>query len=796
MASIYRDLAAKASVALLPHRRAISTYSGAAPLAQEKNEVNGTINVIGDSLSDAGKKNGKYKKKIFGLIPYRWFLHQSPEDQFTNGRVWTYPLQLRMQHQLQEISTRNPLYNIRSHSMGVNRIGKNVAEGGSTAYNYRRIINFFRRIKGFILSFFLNNIEKQSHDIKKQDQGIKPHDLNLIFAGANDFVTVGYCNEGGVSRAIKGIQTSIDLLTTEQQKTGRSNYSKNAVLFTLPDFSKTPRFQGETEEKKAQAQSMSLKFNDELKDLARSYRYIDFRFCDIYQIESKDKIDAILAKVKQQGIVVVGKGSHRTVYFVEKGELILQPPKDEPVAVKVNLSKEQQKMLGAKLEKRAPRKLNRNEGNRAFLNQWAYEWPSQEEEEKIGLVLIDQPVPFKFYDIYQVEKKEDINFLSEIDEKGIIFVGTGSNRDIYFIENGKFVLQSLNQPLVHPLTLSKNQQKMLEIKPEELDPHKLQRNAENTMFLDEWVCQLASHAKLDMDIKVFDTAAVFNKVNENPEMYGFTSGCAIYYRFNKCESHIKGNAIVLTKTMDNEIEALFFQQGELVTHEGKARKVKLKLSTELRKQLDSNVGNQATGMLELVGLEQKHSTWHTRIIQAAVKGYQDSFGQKIKLADIYTSILLQMKKHLPNQSRIFWDDLHPTATMHFLLELVFGEFFNNHYKLHSPRQWLDDTAIFQRKEDAVELPFKSREAPESLTLGLNNKKAKLATFSQSGIVGASGLVKKNDDGSAARLLSADQGYYCASRLKPYSRYHLLKAATPHTEEKVSDEPKKVVQFNC
>lgn len=677
MAGIFRDLAAKASVPLFPQRQVASTYAAAAPLPQEKTEVNGTINVIGDSLSDAGKKHGKYKQKIFGLIPYRWFLHQSPEDQFTNGRVWTYPLQLRMQHQLQQIATRNPLYNVNSPSFNFNVDGKNMAEGGSTAYNYRRFINFFRRIKGFILSFFLNNIEKQSHDIKKQDKGIKPDDLNLIFAGANDFVTVGYCNEGGVSRAIQGIQTSIDLLTTTQKKTGSSNYSKNVVLFTLPDFSKTPRFQGKTEEQRAQAQSMTLKFNEALKELARSYRYIDFRLSDIYQVESEDKIEAILSKIKRQGIIVVGKGSHRTVYFVEKGQFILQPSKDEPVTVKVKLVKDQQKMLG-------------------------------------------------------------------------------------------------------------------------LQQGKIARNSDNTVFLDEWVCQLASHAKLDTDVKIFDTAAVFNEVDENPEMYGFTSGCAIYYRFNKCEAHIKGNAIVLTKTKDNDIEVLFFQQGELVRDkEGKARKVILKLPAELQKQLDLTVGRQAADMREVVGLEQKHSTWHTRIIQAAVKGYQDSFGLKIKLADIYTSILLQMKKNLPNQSRIFWDDLHPTATMHFLLELVFGEFFNNHYKLHSPRQWLDDTALLQRKENTVELPFKSHEAPDSLTLGAHNKKMKLVTLSQPGVAAASSLVKKNDDGNI-RLLSAHKGYYRATCLKPYSQYHLLKAATPsspHTEEKVSDEPEGV-QFNC
>lgn len=68
MPNIYRHLAAKASVPLfLP--RATSAY--AAPAALKKTEVNGTVNILGDSLSDEGNKNGKYKQKIFGLIPYR-----------------------------------------------------------------------------------------------------------------------------------------------------------------------------------------------------------------------------------------------------------------------------------------------------------------------------------------------------------------------------------------------------------------------------------------------------------------------------------------------------------------------------------------------------------------------------------------------------------------------------------------------------------------------------------------------------------------------------------------------------
>lgn len=50
----------------------------------QKPKITG-IKIIGDSLSDAGRK---YRQKFFGIIPCRWFLHKSKKGEFTDEDVW------------------------------------------------------------------------------------------------------------------------------------------------------------------------------------------------------------------------------------------------------------------------------------------------------------------------------------------------------------------------------------------------------------------------------------------------------------------------------------------------------------------------------------------------------------------------------------------------------------------------------------------------------------------------------------------------------------------------------------
>ncbi len=159
----------------------------------EKPEITGAI-VLGDSLSDEGRK---YNEFIFCCIPFKWFLHHSDYNNFTNGHTWAYIFANILNNTLKE----NSIWSAQEKPACF----KNVAEGGATTYNYRNISSFFKHIKGFILSFFLGNIQKQAKKVKKDKNILNPNVLGIIFAGANDLVTLGYYDVEGVDRAVQGI---------------------------------------------------------------------------------------------------------------------------------------------------------------------------------------------------------------------------------------------------------------------------------------------------------------------------------------------------------------------------------------------------------------------------------------------------------------------------------------------------------------------------------------------------------------------------------------------------------------
>ncbi len=227
------------------------------------------IKIFGDSLSDQGGKNGMYAKKILGCIPLSLFLHKSPQKRFTNGFVWTdtFTSELKFIHK-----STSPLDNpFLPPVHGSKKWIENMAQGGATAYNYRGFLNFFKYIKGFFLSFMLANIQSQAIKIKqeKNNNKLEPDDLCIIFAGANDLVTVGYCDKGGAKRAVEGITKTVEILTGPQPIAFGKNFAKNILLFTLPDFSKTPRFAKKSENAKKKAQEACRFFNQGLRNLAK-----------------------------------------------------------------------------------------------------------------------------------------------------------------------------------------------------------------------------------------------------------------------------------------------------------------------------------------------------------------------------------------------------------------------------------------------------------------------------------------------------------------------------------------------
>jgi hypothetical protein len=226
---------------------------------------------------------------------------------------------------------------------------------------------------------------------------------------------------------------------------------------------------------------------------------------------------------------------------------------------------------------------------------------------------------------------------------------------------------------------------------------------------------------------------VFDKIDENPEVYGFTSGCAVYYldknQDKECISKnvTSGNAIIIKEINQDynsqnglpaELEfcCYYVKDGKLVEHEINTTKIasitSFTLTIEEKAELQKKLKQHplVNGISQLIGLEDKHAFWTTNIVQSAIKAYKDKFGRKIQLTDIYASVLLAIKKNLPNQQDIFWDDLHPSVIVHFLLETMFESFFESNYSIKQPRVWRDDMAINVRVSDEVKLPRKAAEA--------------------------------------------------------------------------------------
>ncbi len=287
----------------------------------EKTLINGVI-VFGDSLSDEGRK---YSENVCCCIPFKWFLYHSDYNNFTNGHTWAFIFANILNEILEKKST----------WLGREKDNyfKNVAEGGATTFNYRNITSFFRYFKGFILSFFLGNIQKQAKNIKKDKNILNPNKLGIIFAGANDLVTLGYDDSKGVERAIQGMVKTIEILT-DQIKKADFNFLKNLVLIGLPDISETPRFAHKSEKEKLKMKRACQEYNSKLQQLASAYQYINFNLCTIFSYKNKECLDLEIVKNIKRGVVIIGKGTERTTIFINNGKFLTKK-------VNIKLSNEQ-----------------------------------------------------------------------------------------------------------------------------------------------------------------------------------------------------------------------------------------------------------------------------------------------------------------------------------------------------------------------------------------------------------------------------------------------------------------------
>jgi len=523
--------------------------------------------VFGDSLSDEQRKYNEY---IFFCIPFKWFLYHSDYSNFTNGHTWAYIFANILNNILKE----NSIWSTQEKSVYF----KNVAEGGATTYDYRNIKSFFKHPKGFILSFFLGNIQKQAEKIKKEKKMLDPHTLGIIFAGANDLVTLGYDDPEGVERTIQGVIKTIETLT---DKNDDSNYLNHLLLVGLPDISETPRFAHKSVKEKEKMKLACQQYNQKLQELTNEYQYVNFDLCAVYKY--------------------------------------------------------------------------------AHIN--------------------------RFLDLEDVKKIE----------KAIVVTGEGKNRKIYFINNGKFLIKSDNK-LTVDISLSKNQMEFFS-KDEEII-----RNDANGNKLDKFVNRVTKKAKLNIDIKMIGIEPILDEILQNPEVHGFTAGCAVYYlpknegqeidELLRSKNITISNAVIIKETNAGFFSYLIKNE-ILITEQEKPVQIKFELSEEnqshLRKKLKKPIFEN--GMIKLAGMEDIHDICIIDVIKSIVENFKSSFHKEIELTNISKSVLESIKKGYLNRDTIFWDDLHPARRLHELLALKTTEFIKNQYSLKNPPNYRDDSAM-------------------------------------------------------------------------------------------------------
>lgn len=224
------------------------------------------IVIFGDSLSDAGLM---YSSKFGKILLKTHMLTETRKNRFTDGYVWcdwlkdyiistcldqtSIDLIIKGQESNNQLNTRFEVLNN--------------AVGGSTAghYGIGKTLKHFK-IKQMFMGQILDCLDNQFTKFAKTKAGNKSvllETLFIIWAGANDLITLGWNDKQGVEYAIKGIFKTADKIA--------SIGGKNFLIINMPSISVAPRFQTSSQKDKEYYEDLVKYFNLRLEAEAQKF---------------------------------------------------------------------------------------------------------------------------------------------------------------------------------------------------------------------------------------------------------------------------------------------------------------------------------------------------------------------------------------------------------------------------------------------------------------------------------------------------------------------------------------------
>ncbi|BBB15162.1 secreted effector J SseJ [Candidatus Rickettsiella viridis] len=265
-------------------------------------------------------------------------------------------------------------------------------------------------------------------------------------------------------------------------------------------------------------------------------------------------------------------------------------------------------------------------------------------------------IDFSTSPIFHLETLDDSDaFLKQYKIKqAILFIGQNTNLQALFIQDGKFVQNPKGEMRTVPVKLPKkypniiDQAKSRVINQEQQNPLglKIVERPSEPEFI-EWMKDLMRDAKLNVDVKIFDTDKVFTDILENPEKYSLTN-CPIYYSNNleTLEGKLQGNALLAIPCKDNQghdsLEACLFIDGKPVMSENKI--IKIPFSKSECNELNKLIEEEKNHIFIQLKDHKKHGKNTKSLISRLIKSVEDRQKYDTRECSVYYSNNLEKAK--------------------------------------------------------------------------------------------------------------------------------------------------------